>query len=77
MSVVGRCQAVPVAVELLTRAAGMSVECRLEEWAESMAPSSPCAQLQLITTFRWEMRVEPLGAKIGRWNAGISSAGPI
>jgi hypothetical protein len=36
----GRSQAVSVAVEPATSAVGMLVECRVEEWALSIEPSS-------------------------------------
>ena len=49
---------------------------RNEECAESIWPSSICAQLQGMDIFRIEICTSSLGAKGGRWNSGISSAGP-
>ena len=61
----GRSQAPSRAVEPFTRAAGMLVECRLEEWAESIDPSSTCAQLQaacILTMLMFVVGVAPFTA---------------
>ena len=77
MSVEGRGHAVSVALAPSTRAGGMSVECRLELCAESIAPSRICAQLQSTCTFTMLTRVSRPGANAGGSNAGMDSRGPM
>ena len=55
----------------------MSEECSVEEWAESMAPSRICAQLQSTITLEMEMRASGVGWNTGGSKAGISLAGPM
>ena len=77
MSVDGRSQAVPVAVEPSTSPAGMLVECRLELCAESIEPSSTCAQLHAACIFTTAYLMPGSGAQAGGSNSRISSFGPI
>ena len=51
-----------------TRAGGMSVEYRLELWAESMAPSRIWAQFASTWTFTMETRAVGVGANAGASN---------
>ena len=55
----------------------MSVECRLELCAESIAPSRICAQLQLTMILTIATLLSGVGANAGASNSGISSAGPM
>ena len=55
----------------------MSVECRLELCAESIAPSRICAQLHGTWTLTMDTLVCAVGAKAGGSNSGISPALPI
>ena len=55
----------------------MLVECRLELWAESIEPSSTCAQLQAACILTMLMRVSRVGAQAGGSNSRISPRGPI
>ena len=54
----------------------MSEECRLELWAESIAPSSTCAQLQGTWILAMLTRASAVGAQGGGVNGATSSAGP-
>src|SRR5829696_4124567 len=73
----GRTHAVPVAVEPSTSPAGMLVECRLELCAESIEPSSTCAQLHAACIFTMAYVMPGTGAHAGGSNARICSFGPI
>src|SRR4051812_5366382 len=66
-----------VAVAPSTSAAGMFVECRLELWAESIEPSSTCAQLQCVHILTIAYGMPGCGAQAGGWNSRISSREPI
>src|SRR5690348_3362622 len=55
----------------------ISETCSVELWAESMAPSRICAQLQFTTTLPMLIFVSGEGWNTGGSNGGISSAGPI
>ena len=55
----------------------MLVECRLELCAESIEPSSTCAQLQATCIFTIAIRVCGCGAQAGGSHSRISSRGPI
>src|SRR6185436_424884 len=77
LSVEGRSQAEPVAVEPSTSADGMLVECRLELCAESIEPSSTCAQLHAACIFTIAYLMPGLGAQAGGSNSRIWSLGPI
>jgi len=55
----------------------MSVECRLELCAESIAPSSTCAQLQRTCIFTMLVRTLGMGAHAGGSNSRMRSGGPI
>src|SRR5690349_16943396 len=55
----------------------MSVECRLELCAESIAPSRICAQLQGTLILTIATLVSSVGAHAGGSNSGISSGGPM
>ena len=76
LSVDGRNQLVSVAWPPATRAGTMSDECRLELWAESIAPSRICAQLQGTITLAIETRAFSCGAQGGGTNSATWSAGP-
>ena len=65
-----------MAVEPFTSAAGIFVECRLEECAESIEPSSTWAQLQAACIFTMLIFVVGDGAQAGGWNAATASADP-
>src|SRR5690348_1659857 len=77
LSVDGRGHAVAVALALSTRAGGMSVEWRLELCAESIAPSSTCAQLQRTFILTMLVRMSSVGAHAGGANGGQVSGGPM
>src|SRR3954462_12250961 len=77
LSVDGRSHVFSVASALPTRAGTMSEECRLELCAESIAPSSICAQLHGTITFATVTRVCAVGANAGGRNSGTLSAGPM
>ena len=77
LSTEGRSHAVSVAVEPSTLAAGILVECRLELCAESIEPSSTCAQLQAACILTMLVLVVALGAHAGGCSSRIWSAGPI
>src|SRR5258708_3537129 len=51
LSAEGRGQYSPVAFAPSTAIVGMSVECRLELWPESIEPSNTCAQLHAVWIF--------------------------
>jgi hypothetical protein len=54
----------------------MFEECKLEEWAESIEPSSTCAQLQAAWIFTMLILVAGDGAQAGGWNGATASADP-
>jgi hypothetical protein len=77
LSADGRSHDESVAVEPSTSATGMLVECRLELCAESIEPSSTCAQLHatcILTIAYWR---PGFGAHAGGSKSRISSFGPI
>src|SRR6185436_5740156 len=76
LSVDGRSQAEPVAVEPSTSADGMLVECRLELCAESIEPSSTWAQLHAACILTIAYLMPGSGAHAGGSNSRISSFGP-
>src|SRR5687767_15684372 len=55
----------------------MLVECRLELCAESIEPSSTCAQLHAACIFTIAYLMLGFGAHAGGSNSRISSRGPI
>ena len=77
MSVDGRSHSELVALAPSTRAGTMSVECSDELCAESIAPSSTCAQLQSTTSLTIDSTASPLGAYGGGANAGFVSGAPM
>src|ERR1700756_1814406 len=77
LSADGRSHAESVAVEPLTLVAvGMLLECRLELCAESIEPSSTCAQLQATCILTIAYLMPGFGAHAGGSNSRISSFGP-
>src|SRR5436309_228745 len=77
LSFEGRNHASSVAVEPYTSsAAGMLVECRLELCAESIDPSSTCAQLHAACIFTTAYWMPGAGAHAGGSNSRILSSGP-
>src|SRR5690606_21299439 len=76
LSVDGRNHIESVASALSTLAGTISDECKLELWAESIAPSKMCAQLHGSTTFAIETRASARGAQGGGVNSGIVSGAP-
>jgi hypothetical protein len=78
LSTEGRSQAESVAVEPYTlSAAGMLVECKVELCAESIEPSSTCAQLQAACILTTAVRQPGCGAQAGGSNGVMASRGPI
>jgi hypothetical protein len=77
LSVDGRNHSPSVAPALATCAGTMSVECRLELCAESIAPSSTCAQLQPTWILKMLVRTAAEGAPAGGSKSRIWSGGPI
>ena len=55
----------------------MSVACRLELCAESIAPSSTCAQLQLMCILTMLVRRPGVGAQAGGRNGAGAAGSPI
>ena len=76
-SVDGRSHSLDVADAASTCAGTMSVECSVELCAESMAPSSTCAQLHRTCTLTMLVRTFALGAHAGGSNSRIRSGEPI
>ena len=77
MSVDGRVATVSVAMVWATLAGRMLEECRLEEWAESMAPSNTCAQFAATCILTMPTLVVADLAQGGGRNSGIVALSPI
>jgi len=73
----GRGQLCSVALALSTCIAGMLLECSVELCAESIDPSSTCAQLQAVCIFTMLIRVDGEGAQAGGAQFGMDSRAPI
>ena len=73
----GRGHAVAVALALSTSAGGMLDECRLDECAESIDPSSTCAQLHAVWIFTMAILSSGATAQAGGSNSATSAGSPI